>query len=61
VRRGRKATDISGNCWAAWLWPGHSWIRVPPATHFFRKEKDMSKGKKTKHGKKIKKQEKKKK
>jgi hypothetical protein len=31
----------------------------PP--HFFRKEKDMSKGKRTKHGRKIKKQEKKKK
>ena len=38
-----------------------SWIQVPPAIPFFRKEKDMSKGKKTKHGKKIKKQDKKRK
>jgi hypothetical protein len=52
---------ISGNCWAARLRPGHEWIRVPPATPFLRKEKDMSKGRKTKHGKAIKKQQKKKK
>ena len=39
----------------------NEWIRVPPGTPMFRKEKDMSKGKKTKHGKKLKKQAKRKK
>jgi hypothetical protein len=43
------------------LWPGNEWIGVPPASPFLRKGIDMSKGKKTSHGKKIKKQQKKKK